>query len=149
MANTFTQIFYHIVFSTKDRRPAIRDDRREDLFRYIWGINNNLDCHLYRVNAVEDHIHVLTSIHPDVALSKYINAVKTGSSGWIRKNGVFSNWPGWQIGYGGFTLSIREKEVVTEYIKRQPEHHRQESFVDEYKRLLTEAGIQFDEKYLL
>ena len=149
MANTFTQIFYHIVFSTKDRRPAIRDDRREDLFHYIWGINNNLDCHLYRVNAVEDHIHVLTSIHPDVALSKYINAVKTGSSGWIRKNGVFPNWPGWQIGYGGFTLSIRDKEAVIEYIKRQPEHHREELFLDEYKRLLTEAGIQFDEKYLL
>jgi putative transposase len=149
MASTFTQIFYHIVFSTKERRPLIREDRREDLLRYIWGIHNNFDCHLYRVNAVEDHIHILTSIHPSVALGKYINAVKTGSSGWIRKNRVFPNWFGWQDGYGGFTLSIREKEAVMDYIKRQPEHHKKETFVDEYKRLLAEAGIQFDEKYLL
>ena len=149
MANTYTQIFYHIVFSTKNRLPAIREERREDLFRYVWGVHNNLDCHLYRVNAVEDHMHILTSIHPDVPLSKYINAVKTGSSGWIRKNGIFPDWPGWQVGYGGFTLSIREKEAVTEYIKGQQEHHRQETFVEEYKRLLAEAGIEFDEKYLL
>src|ERR1043166_8022380 len=113
MAKTYTQIFYHIVFSTKDRRPAIPEGRREDLLRYVWGIHNNLDCHLYRVNAVEDHMHILTAIHPDVALSKYINAVKTGSSGWIRKEGVFPNWPGWQVGYGGFTLSFPQKDAVT------------------------------------
>jgi putative transposase len=149
MANTFTQLFYHIVFSTKERRPLISPERGEELFRYMWGINNNLDCHLYRINAVEDHVHILTHIHPTVALADYIKKVKNGSTSWINKQSVFPHWVGWQDGYAAFTHSIDEKESLTAYIKSQQEHHRKENFVDELKRLLERAGIDYDEKYLL
>jgi REP element-mobilizing transposase RayT len=148
MANTFTQLFYHIVFSTKERRPQLAEARREELFHYIWGINKRIDCHLHRINAVEDHMHILTSVHPSVALAAYIAKVKTSTTNWIRRNKVFRRWDGWQDGYSAFTLSIAEKDAVTEYIKGQIEHHRKISFLDEYKRLLREAGIDFDEKYL-
>lgn len=71
MANTYTQIYYHIVFSTKNRARAILPDGREDLYRYLWGIHRNLKCHVYRIGGVEDHVHILTSIHPTLALAKY------------------------------------------------------------------------------
>ena len=149
MANTFTQLLYHVVFSTKERRPLILADRSEELFRYLWGINNNLDCHLYRINAVEDHAHILTHIHPSVAVAEYIKKVKNASTSWIRRQNVFPRWLGWQDGYSAFTHSIGEKERLTEYIKGQQEHHKGETFVDELRRLLDEAKIKFDEKYLL
>lgn len=148
MPGTFTQIFYHIVFGTKERRPLLREGRREELFRYIWGINQNMECHLHRVNAVEDHMHILTGIHPTVALSEYIKRVKTGTTHWIQTNEVFPHWVGWQDGYGAFTLSVREKAAVIDYIKGQQEHHRTETFFDEYKRLLGQEQVDFNEAYV-
>ncbi len=142
---TYTQIIYHIVFSTKHRERVLTLSRREDLFRYIWGIIKNKQGHLYRINGVEDHVHILSSLHPTVALSDFIKAIKVASALWIKENGVFVEFDHWQDGYGAFTHSLGEKDRLTEYIKGQEEHHRHESFVDEYKRLLTEAGIEFDE----
>ncbi len=148
MANTYTQILYHIVFSTKNRERAITSDRREDLFRYLWGIQKNLKCHLYRIGGVEDHVHILTSLHPSLALSKYIEEVKTGSTHWIRKEGIFKDWPGWQDGYAALTLANKDKVGVIEYIKNQEEHHRRTTFMEEYRRILDEAGVKYEPKYL-
>ena len=148
MANTYTQIYYHIVFSTKNRVRAISADRREDLYRYLWGIHRNLKSHLYRIGGVEDHVHILTSIHPTLALAEYIEEVKTGSTHWIRKENVFHAWPGWQDGYAGLTLAHKDKNGVIEYIKNQPEHHKRTTFMEEYRGLLEEAGIEYDPKYL-
>lgn len=149
MANTYTQLLYHIVFSTKERRPLISPEKRDDLLKYVWGISKNLDCHLYRVNAVEDHMHLVTHIHPSVAVADYIGKLKSSSTTWILNEKKFPGWRGWQDGYGAFTHSIGEKERLTKYVIDQQEHHKHESFVDELKRLLTEAGIKYDEKYLL
>ena len=149
MANTYTQFLYHIVFSTKERRPLISPEKRDDLLKYVWGISKNLNCHLYRVNAVEDHMHILTHIHPTVAVADYVGKVKSSSTTWILKEQKFPGWRGWQDGYGGFTHFIGEKDRLTKYVADQQEHHRREPFVDELKRLLAEAGIKYDEKYLL
>jgi putative transposase len=148
MANTYTQIYYHIVFSTKNRVRAISPGRREELFRYLWGIHRHLKCHLYRIGGVEDHVHILTSIHPTVALSKYIEEVKTGSSRWIRDERIFTDWPGWQDGYAALTLADKDKDGVIEYIKNQEDHHRRVTFMEEYRKLLEDAGIRYDPKYL-
>ena len=145
---THTQIIYHIIFGTKDRRKVLEKSRREDLFRYMWGILKNHDCHLYRVNGVEDHVHILTSVHPSVCLADLVKAVKTGSSTWIREKRVFSHFDHWQEGYGAFTHSMPDRERLIEYIKNQEEHHQQVDFVDEYRKLLQEAEVKFDEKYL-
>ncbi len=146
---TYTQIYYHIVFSTKGRQPVLTADRRDDLFRYIWGIVKNKGCHLYRMNGTEDHLHILSSLHPTVSLADFIKGIKGSVSRWIRANGVFRGFPGWQDGYGAFTHSEAEIGPLIEYIKGQQDHHRKLSFRDELRNLLLEAGVEFDEKYLL
>lgn len=108
-----------------------------------------MKCHLYRINGVEDHIHILTSLHPSVCLSDLVKDIKVSSSKWIKENGVFPHFTHWQDGYGAFTDNDREKKRLIEYIKKQETHHKKVSFVDEYKALLLEAGIEFDDKYLL
>ena len=147
--STHTAISYHIVFSTKDRRPVLRQERREDLFRYIWGIIKNRRGHLYRMNGVEDHVHILTSLHPTVSLADFVKEIKTGSAHWIKENSVFRSFAHWQEGYGAFTCSQHEIAGLIEYIKGQEEHHRKIKFEEEYRKLLLEAGIKFDERYLL
>ena len=146
--STYTQIVYHIVFATKNRRPVLDKARREDLFRYMWGIIKNQDCHLYRVNGVEDHVHLLASLHPTVALARLVKDLKVASSLWIKENHVFPEFEAWQEGYAAFTHSLEEKDRLIEYIKNQEEHHRSIDFLDEYRRFLSEAGIQLDERYL-
>ena len=146
--STYTQILYHIVFGTKNRRRVLDKSRREDLFRYIWGIIKNHDCHLYRIGGVEDHIHVLSSLHPTVALADFIKDMNVASSKWIKEECVFPEFEAWQEGYAALTHSLTEKDRLIEYIKGQEEHHRTVSFLDEYREMLRKAGMELDERYL-
>jgi len=146
---TYTQIIYHIVFATKHRERVLEKARREDLFRYMWGIVKNHEAHLFRINGIEDHVHILTSLHPTVTLADLVKAIKTGSSKWIREENVFPQFSHWQEGYGAFTHSIRDKDTLIEYIKNQETHHRGVDFLDEYRKLLKDADVKFDEKYLV
>lgn len=147
--STYTQILYQIVFSTKNRERTLSPNNRPQLFKYIWGIINNNKCHLYRINGIEDHLHILTHLHPTVALSDLVKNIKVASSLFTKENKLFEHFNGWQDGYGAFTYSIKEKDRLIEYIKNQEEHHNTVSFRDEYINLLNEHGIEFDEKYLL
>ena len=146
--STYAQIIYHIVFSTKHRGTTLLAERRRDLFAYIWGILKKNQCHLYRLNGVADHIHILTSLHPTVALAELVKDIKVASSTWIKTEAVFPMFDHWQDGYGAFTHSVKDKDALIEYIKNQEEHHRTETFADEYRRFLKDAGIEFDERYL-
>jgi REP element-mobilizing transposase RayT len=146
--STYTQIYYHITFSTKERRPTLDASRREDLFKYIWGVVRNHRTRLYRINGVADHIHLFTGLHPTVALADFIKDIKVASSAWVKENKVFPAFTHWQEGYGAFTVSARERNAVIDYVKRQVEHHQAVSFVDELRRLLVEADVKFDEKHL-
>jgi putative transposase len=146
---TFTQIYYHIVFSTKNRERVLPANKRDDLFRYAWGILKNKDCHLYRINGVEDHVHILTSLHPTIALADLVKDIKTSTSSWIKQNNFFPGFDHWQDGYGTFTVSHSDKDDVIEYIKGQEEHHKQVSFKDELRDFLVKHGVKFDEKYLV
>ena len=127
----------------------LKVDHREDLFRYIWGIVKNRHSHLYRVNGVEDHVHILTSLHPTMNLADFVKEIKTGTSLWIKEKSVFPSFSHWQDGYGAFTHSTGEIDALIEYIKGQAEHHRRTTFAEEYRKLLVEAGIEFDERYIL
>lgn len=104
---------------------------------------------MYRINGIEDHIHIFCDIHPSIALADFIKDIKVSSSLWMKASGKFPEFVGWQDGYGAFTYSIREKDKIINYVKNQKEHHKTETFYDEYKRLLTENGVEFNEKYLL
>ena len=146
--STYTQILYHIVFATKNRDPVLMPERREELFRYIWGITKNLNCTLYRINGVEDHLHILVSLHPTVCLSDFVKTVKVASSTWIKEQNLFPQFTHWQDGYGAFTHSLKEKDALVNYIKNQQEHHRVKPFLEEFQTLLAEAGMTIDERYL-
>lgn len=146
--STYTQILYQIVFSTKRRKPTLTKENRPELFKYIWGILKNKKCHLYRLNGIEDHLHIVTHIHPTVALADLVKDVKIASSGFIKEKGLFPDFDGWQDGYGAFTYTITAKEDLINYVKNQEEHHKKVSFIEEFKALLKEHGVEFDEKYL-
>ncbi len=148
MPNTYTQLLFHIVFSTKNRERTLADGHRESLYKYTWGIHQNLNCHLYRIGGTDDHIHILTAIPTTLSIAKYVQEIKAGSSHWLKGQPAFPRFEGWQDGYGAFTVSFGERDGLIEYIKGQAEHHRLESFLDEYRRLLTRHGIAFDERYL-
>lgn len=146
--STYTQIIYQIVFSTKRREKVLTKENRPELFKYIWGVLNQSNCHLYRVNGVEDHLHIITHIHPSVALSGLVKNIKVASSGFIKDKKIFKDFTSWQEGYGAFTYSIKEKDKLIEYVKNQEEHHKTTTFREEYIDLLKQHDIEFDEKYL-
>ncbi len=146
--STYTQILYQIVFSTYKRESTLTKKNREQLFRYIWGILKNKKCHLYRLNGIEDHIHIVTHIHPTVAPAYLVKDIKLAASDFIKANKLFSSFNGWQEGYGAFTYAITEKDRLIEYVKNQETHHHKMGFVEEYVKLLNEHNIEFDPKYL-
>jgi putative transposase len=147
--STYTQIIYQIVFGPKNRARCLHSSGRPDLFRYITGLLQNKNCHLYRINGVEDHLHILTHIHPTISLSALVKDIKVASALYIKEKKLFDGFNGWQEGYGAFTYSIKEKDRLIEYVKNQEEHHRVRTFRDEFIELLDEHGIEFEEKYLL
>jgi len=104
---------------------------------------------LYRINGVEDHLYIVTHLHPSVSLADLVKNIKIASSGFIKDNGIFKNFNHWQDGYGAFTYSVKEKNRLIEYVKNQEEHHKTITFRDEYIELLKEHEVEFDEKYLL
>ena len=146
---THHQIFYQIIFGTKYRKPTIASAHDEELYKYIYGIIKNKKCKLYRINGIEDHIHIMSDLNPSASLSNYVKDIKVASSLWMKQTGKFPAFEGWQDGYGAFTYSIHERDRIINYVKNQKEHHKTESFYDEFRRLLTENGIEFDEKHLL
>jgi putative transposase len=107
------------------------------------------DSRPYRVNGSLDHLHILTGLHPAQSLADFVKEIKVSSSHWIKTNGIFAGFPGWQAGYGAFTHSKQDKERLIQYIKCQDQHHTRVSFADELRSLLIEAGVEFDERYLL
>jgi REP element-mobilizing transposase RayT len=146
---SYRQILYHLTFHTKNSEKVLRNSGNDELYKYIWGILKNKRCKLYRINGVEDHIHVVCDLHPSVALANLIKDIKVSTSTWIKNRNLYPQFSHWAEGYGAFTLSLKEKDVVIQYVINQQEHHKKVSFRDEYIQLLRENGVDFDEKYLL
>ena len=146
--STYTQTLYQIIFSTKYREKTLTKADRPALFKYIWGILMNKRCHLYRMNGVEDHIHIITSLHASVALATLVKDIKLGSADFVKGKGILKDFKGWQDGYAAFTYSVDAKDNLIEYVKNQEEHHQNKTFREELVGLLREHGVEFDEKYL-
>jgi REP element-mobilizing transposase RayT len=138
---------YHIVCRTKDSRLTIPLEHKDKLCAYLAGFTKNKNCHLYRVNGVEDHIHILTDISKGILPENFVRDIKVASSKWMKSTGLFPNFKGWSVGYGSFTCSYQDKDRLIEYIKKQEQHHKKVSFEDEYRELLLLNGIQPDERY--
>jgi REP element-mobilizing transposase RayT len=146
--STYTQLLYQIVFSTQKRRPSLSKENRDKLYKHIWGTLNNKNCHLYRINGIEDHLHIITHLHPTVTLADLVKDIKLSSSSMIKQKLLFPSFNGWQNGYAAFTYSISEKNRLIEYVKNQETHHKKMSYKEELIRLLKKHEIEYDEKYL-
>jgi putative transposase len=149
MPHSYCNLLYHIVFSTKDRRPWLTAERRPKLCDYMGGVIRNRGGILLAANGIEDHIHVLAKLRPDKALSDVLRDLKAGSSGWVSQFFPDLREFKWQNGYAAFTVSASQVADVKKYIAHQEEHHRKFDFRAELMALLRANEIDFDERYLL
>ena len=145
--SSYRQHLYHLVFRTKNSLHTIKQDNVNELYSYITGFVKNKNSHLYRINGVENHLHILTDMHPSIAPMDFMRDVKVSTSLWIKSNGLFPAFKGWAEGYGSFTCSYKDLDRLVEYIKNQKEHHKKITFEEEYRILLLEYGITPDEKF--
>jgi len=145
---TFTKLTYHVVFSTKYRKPLITGELRNRLYEYIGGIVRGLNGYLIEIGGIEDHVHLLANFSPATALSASIRDVKANACRWANETAAVRGRFEWQKGYGAFTVSYSQIEAVRQYIQNQHEHHKTSSFHDEYLALLSRHEIHFEERYL-
>ena len=145
---TYTQILYQVVFSPKHRAPVMKKENREELFKYLYGVLKNKSCYSYQINGVEDHLHLVFSLHSSVALADLVKDMKIGSSKFIKEKKLFPGFTGWQTGYAAFTYSIEAKENLVRYVKNQEEHHKLKSYKEELIELLLEHEIEWKDEYL-
>jgi REP element-mobilizing transposase RayT len=137
------------VFSTKYRQPLIDESIEDELFSYLGGICNKLECNVVIVGGYKDHIHILCMLSKKIALSKLMEELKANSSKWIKTKGdAYKNFY-WQDGYGAFSVNPSQVEVVINYIAKQKEHHGKKNFQDEYRAILDKYAIEYDERYVL
>lgn len=149
MANTFSQCFYHFVFSTKERVKLIHPDIENRVWAYIGGIAKNHNMSAVQVGGIEDHIHALMIAKPSWAPSKIAQLIKGESSKWIHEEFTNLSKFGWQDGYAVFTVSKSVVPKVVDYILNQRVHHSTKTFEEEYVELLELHGVEYDERFLL
>jgi putative transposase len=147
MPQTHTNLIYHIIFGTKERRPLIDDSISEQLFKYITGIIANHGGKTVAINGTADHIHILVSLNADKALSEIVRAIKANSSKFVHDE-FPSQLFQWQDGYAAFTVSHSQADSVVKYIVGQPEHHRKISFEEEFAAFIKKHGIKIDPRYM-
>ena len=143
----YTQILYHIVIRTKWSEKSIQQENVSSLYRYIWGVIKNQKGKLYRINGIEDHIHILSDLHPSVTLSDFVKSIKVSTSLWLKQSPDFPAFNGWGEGYAAFTYSYKEKAILINYIKNQQKHHKREDTQKELKRIWKENGMEEDARY--
>ncbi|MBS1910613.1 MAG: IS200/IS605 family transposase [Bacteroidetes bacterium] len=148
MPQSYTGLYYHIIFSTKNRRPLIASDIAPRLYEYIGGIVRNNDGALIAAGGTEDHIHLLAILSRQQSVSDALRIIKTNSSSWIHKALTVEHPFAWQHGYGAFTVSASVVDRVKHYIANQHEHHRTMTFQKEFLRFLREYNVPYDKRYV-
>ncbi len=148
MANTYTQIYIHIVFAVKGRACIIPKSRSEELFKYITGIVRRRGQKMLAINGMPDHIHIFIGMEPSVSISDLVRDIKAGSSNFVNEHRLVQGKFSWQEGFGAFSHSKHEVDRIIRYVRNQQEHHRVKSFREEYVALLTEFAVEHDMRYL-
>ena len=148
MAGTYTNLLYHLVFSTKERIPLIGHELQPDLYAYLGGIIRGEGGILLEVGGMSDHVHLLTKFKPTVSISEMLRQVKANSSKWVNEEKFKLRKFAWQDGYAAFSVSESQVGAVRRYIQTQEAHHRGQSYQDEFRALLERHGIEYEERYL-
>ena len=148
MPQSLSAVYLHLVFSTKERRPFLKDQvLRSECHAYLGGVSKKLECPVILAGGVEDHVHLLARQSRTITQADWVKKLKRASSLWIKERDPAAKEFAWQAGYGAFSVSFSHVEKVTEYIARQEEHHRVRSFQDEFRAMLAKHRIEWDEKY--
>ena len=148
MANSYTQIYMHIVFAVSHRESLISEVWADELYRYLSGVCKNRNHFVHAINGTADHVHMLIGMNPTESVASLLKEMKGQSSKWINEkfmNGKFR----WQSGYGAFSYSRSLVPAVKRYIERQKEHHQHVSFQDELVDILNKAGIDYNPDYIM
>jgi putative transposase len=143
---SLSKVLVHLVFSTKHRTRSLTSELRAELYPYLGSILRDQGCVPVQIGGVEDHIHLLLGMSRTMTLAHIVEKVKIPATKWLKSKGLLDF--SWQNGYGVFSVGHREMDQVVNYIRSQEEHHKHVSFQEEFRALLTEAGVQFDEKYV-
>ncbi|MGC9454243.1 MAG: IS200/IS605 family transposase [Phycisphaerae bacterium] len=146
---SYTNLIYHVVFSTKQRRPILTADVRERVFEYLGGIIRKLDAKLLRAGGADDHVHLALSGPATLAVAELVRKIKANTSRWVHLKLPEQHDFAWQDGYAAFSVSLSALDRVLDYIANQQEHHRRMTFEEELKALLDKHGIEYDERYVL
>ena len=148
MAQTYTSLLIHIIFSTSGRAPLLTDAIRLDVHAYLGGILRELDAIPIAIGGTADHVHLLTRLPANLALADCLRIVKTNSSRWVKERCSQQRKFAWQGGYGAFSVSESRRAAVIRYIRDQAQHHRRISFQDEFLALLKNHRVEFDGRYI-
>jgi putative transposase len=148
VANTYHQIYIQTVFAVKYRRAVIEKEWKSTLFGVIGNLINDVNCKTIIVNGIEDHVHCFIGLRPAVSVSELMKTVKAKSSKYINDHSLTPERFEWQEGYGVFSYSRSHIDRIYKYIQNQEEHHRKQSFRQEYVDLLNEFGVDYDEQYI-
>ena len=146
MSHTSGNILLHFIFSTDGRRPSIKAEFRDDLFAYLGGTVREMNGTALIINGANDHVHMLIRVRPAHSPAEIVRVVKANSSRWVREK--YSAKFGWQTGYGVFSVSESRVQEVTKYIAGQEEHHKKQSFQEEYVAFLKKNHVEYDPRYL-
>ena len=148
MGQSLVKNYIHIVFSTKHRQKIILPEIESELHAYMGGICNNLECQTIKIGGYTDHVHLLCMLSKKIPLMKLLEEVKSHSSKWVKTKGeAYKNFY-WQDGYGAFSVSPTKVDSVIKYIANQHYNHDIKNFQDEYRELLREYNVEFDERYV-
>ena len=148
MANTYTQIYLHVVFAVSGRACVIQPERKEELQKYIAGIVSGRNQKLIAINCMPDHVHILLGLKPNEAPSDLIGRIKTGSANHINEQRWIGCRFSWQEGFGAFSVSHSHLGTVADYVHNQENHHRRKSFHEEYVEFLERHDVAYDERYV-
>ena len=148
MAGSFSQIYIQVVFAVKGRESLITPSFEEDLYKYITGIVQNKEQKMLAINGMPDHIHFFIGMRPSCCLADLVREVKKASNTFINEKRVVPGYFQWQEGYGAFSYSHSSLDHVINYIGRQKEHHKRQTFREEYIEFLDKFAIQHKPEYL-
>ena len=148
MANTYTQIHIQAVFAVQSRDCIIRSSWKDELYKYITGVVQKNKHKMLAIDGMPDHVHIFFGMRPTQSLSDLMQDIKSASSKWINERKFLKERFSWQEGYGAFSYSKSEVPNVIGYIRNQEEHHKSKTFIEEYKDLLIEFGIDYDERFM-
>lgn len=148
MAGTFSNLNFHVVFSTKNRDDLIFPELEEELYRYISGIIKGEEAVLLKLGGIQNHVHLVIRLKPRHLIPDIIKKIKAHSSKWINKHEKINGRFSWQVGYGVFSVSESQLPHTIEYVENQKKHHQRMTFKEEFVGFLEKNGIQYENKYL-